>query len=145
MTHCMGFGISAAGAGGTEAYIELWNAATTTVMLRVTRIVINTKDTVVKIKYHTAKQGSTVLTIGNKQLGGSSPAAAMYGNNAASVSGTQVGSLVCTVDADREVDLTGDPIMVSPGQSLILENTDAVEAITNCELHWDEIPMPGVV
>jgi hypothetical protein len=143
--HCMGYGISAQGAGGTEAYIELWNPATTTVVLRVTRIVINTKDTVVKVKYHTAKQGSTALAKGNKSLGGSAPAGELYGNNAASVSGTQVGSLICTVDADREVDLTGEPILVYPGKSLILENTDAAEAITNCELHWDEIQLPGVV
>lgn len=143
--HCMGFGTSAAGGAGAESYIELWNPAASTVVLKVTRIVINTKDTVVKVKHHTAKQGSTALAIGNKNLGGSTPAAFMYGNNAASVSGTQVGSLICTVDADRTVDLTDEPILVFPGKALILENTDAVEAITTCELHWDEVPMPGVV
>ena len=142
--HCMGFGTAAAGAGGTESFIELWNPADSTVVLQVTRIVINTKDTVVKIKYHTAKQGTTALAIGNKSLGGSTPAAYMYGNNAASVSGTQVGALICTVDADREVDLVLDPILVYPGKSFILENTDAVEAITTCELHWDEVQLPGV-
>ncbi|MCK4791993.1 MAG: hypothetical protein KAV87_50135 [Desulfobacteraceae bacterium] len=145
MQHCMGFGTSAAGGAGAESFVELWNAAANSVMLRVTRVVINTKDTVVKVKYHTAKQGSTALTIGNKSLGGSTPAALLYGNNAASVSGTQVGSLICTVDADRELDLSGDPIVVFPGKALIFENTDAVEAITTFEIHWDEVPFPGVV
>lgn len=143
--HCMGYGASAAGGAGNESFIELWNASTTTVFLRVTLIRINNKDTVVKVKYHTAKQGSTALTKGNKRLGGSTPAAAIYGDNAASVSGTQVGSLICTVDTDRELDLKDNPIEVVPGTALILENTDANEAITSCEIHWDEVPMPGAV
>jgi len=143
--HCMGFGTSAAGGAGNESYIELWNPATTTKLLRVTLIRINTKDTVVKVKYHTAKQGSTALTKGNKSLGGSTPVGELYGNNTASVLGTQVGSLITTVDADRELDLLNSPILIFPGKSLVLENTDADEAITTCEIHWDEVAFPGVV
>ena len=144
--HCMGGGTAAAGAGTYESFIELWNAATTTVQLRVTRIVINNKDTVVKVKYHTAVQGGTPLTIGNKTLGGSTPAGLLYGDcDLTSVEGTQIGSILTTVDTDREWDLTGDPIVINPGTSLILENTDDAEAITWCEIHWDEVPLPGVV
>lgn len=144
--HCMGGGTAGQGGASNESFIELWNAADTTVLLRVTRIVINNKDTVVKVKYHTAVQGGTALTIGNKNLGGSTPAALLYGDSdLASVAGTQIGSLLTTVDTDREWDLSKDPILIFPGTSLILENTDGNEAITWCEIHWDEIPLPGAV
>lgn len=143
--HYIGYGAVAAGGADKESFIELWNASTSYVKARVTLIRINTKDTIVKLKYHTAKQGSTAKTSGNKELGGKSPGVAIYGDSATSVSGTQIGSIVCTVDTDRTLDLNDAPIVINPGKSLIIENTDANEAITSLEIHWEETPAPGTI
>jgi hypothetical protein len=141
---CFGCGTSAAGGAGTESYIELWNAATTGVVGHVKRVVIISAEdgagTTVKIKYHTAQQGSTALTSGNALLGGSAPAIAIYGNNAASVSGTQVGGLIITTATRTEFEFK-EPIKIPPGKSLIFENTTAVKAITMLQIEWDEVPI----
>jgi len=136
----VGSGTSAAGGAGNESYIELWNPAASGVQLKVTSISVVSADSEVKIKYHTAKQGTTGLTKGNKILGGLAPSAELYGNNAGSVLGTQIGSFFLTADALRIIhqELMSDPIVIDPGHSLILENATANTAITSCEIHWTE-------
>jgi len=105
-------------------------------------VIISAEDgagTLVKIKYHTAKQGSTALTSGNALLGGAAPAIAIYGDNAASVSGTQIGGLIITTATRTEFEFK-EPIKVPPGKSCIFENTTAVKAITMLQIEWDEVP-----
>lgn len=141
---CFGNGTSAAGGAGAESYIELWNPATSGVVAEVRRVVIISAEdgagTTVKVKYHTAKQGSTALTIGNTAVGQAAPACELYGNNAASVSGTQIGGLIVTTNTRTEFTWQ-EPIKVRPGLSLVFENTTAVKAITMLQIEWDEVPV----
>jgi hypothetical protein len=104
-------------------------------------VIISAEDgagTTVKIKYHTAKQGSTALTTGNALLGGAAPGCELYGNNSAAVSGTQVGGLIITTNTRTEFEFQ-EPIKVIPGKSCIFENTTAVKAITMLQIEWDEV------
>ena len=139
---CFGSGASAAGGAGAESYIELWNAATTGVVAHIKRVVINSAEdgagTTVKIKYHTAKQGSTALNLADTLLGGSTPACTLCGNNAAAVSGTQAGGLIITTNTNTEFEFK-DPIKVPPGKSCLFENTTANKAITMTLIEWDEV------
>ena len=137
------FGFAAIGAGGAgvESFIELWNPATSNRVIKVTSILINTDDTVVKIKHHTSQQGSagTIGTKGNKLMGGVAPSAVIYGHGVASVSGTQVFAVNAVADIDESVNLNDAPLVLDPGVSLIIENTNADLAINNVDIEWHEI------
>jgi len=137
------FGFAAIGAGGAEveSFIELWNPATSNRVVKVTSILINTDDTVVKIKHHTSQQGSagTVGTKGNKLMGGASPSAIIYGHGVASVSGTQVFAVNTIANIDEFINLNDAPLVLNPGVSLIIENTNADLSINNVNIEWHEI------
>ena len=137
------FGFAAIGAGGAgvESFIELWNPATSKRVVKVTSILINTDDTVVKIKHHTSQQGSagTIGTKGNKLMGGVAPSTVIYGHGVASVSGTQVFTINTIADIDEFINLNDAPLVLNPGVSLIIENTNADLAINNVNIEWHEI------
>jgi len=88
----VGWATAVAGGATAESFIELWNAAASGKVLKVTAITVYDGIYPIKVKHHTAQQGSggTVGIKGNKLFGGVAPSAALYGDSAASVSGTQV-------------------------------------------------------
>ena len=137
--YCVAGGFSAAVAG-QNAYIELWNPATSGVDVFVRRIKIISAETayIVKVKSHTAKQGSTAISIAPIALGGAASSVECYGNSSAAVSGTQRGSFIISVGAEYDF-LLPDPIVINPGLSLILENTTVNLAITSIFIQFEEV------
>ena len=137
----IGYAAIAAGGAGIESFIELWNPATSDKTIKVTSFTVNTKDTLSVLKYHTAQQGSagTVGTSGNLNLGGIAPAGVLYGHGVASVSGTIISKVNTTADTDKVQCLEDHPIIVKPGQSILLESTTANQAINSVEVCWHEI------
>lgn len=134
-------GVGAAGGAGLESYVELWNPAANQVTLLVRSLKVNTKDTSVKLKYHTSQQGAggTVGLVGNKHLGGVASNGSIYGHSLATVAGTQVGLLTTTADTDLALDLGNAPFVIDPGKSFIIENVVANLAINLVNIEYDEI------
>jgi len=136
--HCIGQGGSGAGGAGNESYIELWNPATTGKDLKVKRIELNTADTVIIFKTHTAKQGSTAKSKADVNPALDSPDAEIYGDNAASVSGTTRITFTLTANTNRVVEFP-DPIIIQPGYSFVLVNNTDDLAINEIIFYWDEV------
>ncbi len=131
----------AAGGAGDEGFIELWNPADSGKTVKITAVKINTKDTTVTFKYHTAQQGSggAAGKIANKNLGGVASVCDLYGHDLASVAGTDLIDFITTADTALPEDLSDAPFIVKPGQSFIIHNNTANAAINIVHMAWHEI------
>ena len=137
------FSSVAAGAGGAglESYVELWNPAGSGKTAKVMVIKINTKSTVITFITHTAQQGAagSAGMIANKDLLGNNPVCQLYGHSLLAVLGTDLIQMMTTADVTLPTDLSDSPFIVKPGQSFIIENATANQAINMVHIAWHEI------
>ena len=137
----LGYALQVA-AVGDMSFVELWNAATSGKVIKVTRLEILPKDTAMSFWHHTAQQGAsgTVGVSGNRNLGGAAPSVALYGEEIlTTVLGTKIYTFTTVADAVKILDFENAPLIINPGKSLIIANDNVNLAITRAMIQWHEI------